>query len=221
MRRITKTGEAEISLAHCVQTIRHGEKAVSTSTLMEHSTEALRSSLQRLTRTWNASDLLIDVKLRFSSRLKRSLGRANARSGTVSLSPMLRLYPASLDQALTHELAHILAFRLVGRAEPPHGATWRALMMQAGYAPTVKMTLDEDGAAVSLSRDRYASTRAGAFAGKPRYRHRCSACNLTRIAGRRMPVWRCARCLDVGLDGLLVIESIQARGMNVREGTPG
>ena len=92
-----------------------------------------------LGRLWSAPEAVQRVTTRFSNRLVHCLGRANATRGTISLAPALQSDPALLDQALTHELAHIVAFRLVGKTEPAHGPTWQRLMRLAGYEPSIRL----------------------------------------------------------------------------------
>ena len=151
-----------------------------------------------LGRLWSAPEAVQRVTTRFSNRLVHCLGRANATRGTISLAPALQSDPALLDQALTHELAHIVAFRLVGKTEPAHGPTWQRLMRQAGYEPSIRL------AAPTIAP---APTRASPAR---RFRHTCTTCHFNRTAARRMPAWRCADCVAAGLDGVLNIEPFEA-----------
>ena len=125
-------------------------------------------------------DLAASVSVRFSNRLTRSLGRADATTGRIALATFLAEDPALLDAALCHELAHLAAFRLVGASERPHGPTWQRLVRQAGHAPTLR-----------LANGRYdVDSRPGREAG--RFVHSCPVCHFTRTAARPMRAWRCA-----------------------------
>jgi predicted SprT family Zn-dependent metalloprotease len=101
-----------------------------------------------------------------------------------------------LDVALCHEVAHLLAFRLVGNAERKHGPTWQRLMREAGHEPSTRLVTPTGGS----------GTRQDV--GHRRYRHRCPTCQFVRTAPRPVPGWRCADCVGAGLDGRLLIESV-------------
>lgn len=143
---------------------------------------------------WPQIDFKPPITLRLSPRLTRHLGHADAIRNTIFLAAGLRDHPALLDQALCHELAHLVAFNLVGKAEPAHGPTWQRLMRQAGCEPIVRLPAPP---AMSAPRAAKAPTR---------YRHTCPICHFTRFAARRMTVWRCADCVAAGLDGVLHAE---------------
>jgi hypothetical protein len=142
-------------------------------------------------------DLAAGVSVRFSSRLKRTLGRADGSTGRVVLAGFLMDDPVLCDMALCHELAHLAAFRLVGSSEAPHGPTWKRLVRDAGHEPSLRVAID--------------SRELPNPAPKPvqRFRHYCPVCHFSRIAARRMPAWRCADCVAAGLDGRLEITSVE------------
>ena len=144
-------------------------------------------------------DLAASVSVRFSSRLTRSLGRADAATGRIALAAFLAEDPALLDAALCHELAHLAAFRLVGTAERPHGPTWQRLVRQAGHVPTLRLSISQGDVGSRLA------TVAVRFV------HSCPVCHFTRTAARRMPAWRCADCAAAGLDGRLEITPVEQR----------
>jgi predicted SprT family Zn-dependent metalloprotease len=152
-----------------------------------------------LARLWSMPDLAASVSVRFSSRLTRSLGRADAATGRIALAALLAEDPALLDAALCHELAHLAAFRLVGTSEPPHGPTWQRLVRQAGHIPTLRLPISQGDAGSRLA------TEAARFV------HSCPVCQFTRIAARRMASWRCADCAAAGLDGRLEITPVERR----------
>jgi len=158
----------------------------------------LRARVAELTALWELPDVADAITVEFSSRLSRSLGRADLFSGRIVLSKNLCGYPGLLDHALCHELAHIVAFLLVGPSESVHGPTWKRLMGEAGHDPVVRLPL-------RLQRVKGKSEQV------QRYQHRCPVCQFTRIAARRMPSWRCADCAAAGLDGRLEIQVLGQR----------
>jgi predicted SprT family Zn-dependent metalloprotease len=152
-----------------------------------------------LARLWSMPDLAASVSVRFSSRLTRSLGRADAAKGRIALAAILADDPALLDAALCHELAHLAAFRLVGTAERPHGPTWQRLVGQAGHVATLRLPISEGHVGDRLATE------------APRFVHSCPVCQFTRIATRRKPSWRCADCAAAGLEGRLEITPVERR----------
>ena len=150
-----------------------------------------------LARLWSMPDLAASVSIRFSRRLTRSLGRADAAKGRIALAALLADDPALLDAALCHELAHLAAFRLVGTAERPHGPTWQRLVGQAGHVAMLRLPISQGDVGSRLA------TEAARFV------HSCPVCQFTRVAARRMPSWRCADCAAAGLDGRLEITPVE------------
>lgn len=158
--------------------------------------EAIRERVTSLAFLWAMPAAAEAITVRFSTRLTRSLGRADLVGRRISLATWLRDDPALLDHALCHELAHVVAFILVGRSEPAHGPTWRRLMHAAGHRATTRLAAA-------------AAPAGGAGKGEARrYRHTCPTCHFSRSAARRMPAWRCADCVAAGLDGRLEIEPL-------------
>jgi predicted SprT family Zn-dependent metalloprotease len=150
-----------------------------------------------LARLWSMPDLAASVSVRFSNRLTRSLGRADANTGRIALAASIAEDPALLDAVLCHELAHLAAFRLVGGSERPHGQTWQRLVRQAGHAPTLRLAIGRHDVDSRPGRE------------DRRFVHSCPVCNFTRTAARRMPTWRCADCAAAGLDGRLEITCVE------------
>jgi len=160
------------------------------------SEDALRARIGELVALWAVSGFSDAITVRFSTRMTRSVGRADCVRGRISLAAWLQNDPRSLDIALCHEVAHLVAFHLVGRSERAHGLTWQRLMREAGCEPTIRLPLGSGSAFEARAQQR------------TRYRHACPICDFVRIAGRRVPGWRCADCVGAGLDGLLEIERV-------------
>jgi SprT protein len=154
------------------------------------------AKLARRTTGWNISGLLDRVSVKFSRRMRRSLGLCIPSKRLVRLNPwVLPRNSELLEEVLCHELAHIAAFELHGAKVRPHGREWRALMCAAGFEPRI---------GVRLSRDVRAEPK-GLPILQPLYEHRCPVCQTTRVARRPVPQWRCAACATAGLETKLVI----------------
>jgi SprT protein len=96
----------------------------------------LEAKARELLRALNATPLARLVRVEWDSRLRSGAGRADFRSGLVSLNPRLVDYgDAEIDHTLRHELAHLLAqFRAGRRRILPHGAEWRDACRDLGIA---------------------------------------------------------------------------------------
>ncbi|HEX6813279.1 MAG TPA: SprT-like domain-containing protein [Planctomycetota bacterium] len=85
---------------------------------------------------WRVTDTAVRVS--WNRRLTTTAGRAFVRNGRIELNPTLLAHaPDQLPMVLTHEAAHIAAFRLFGPNIQAHGRHWRSLMRLAGHAPEV------------------------------------------------------------------------------------
>ena len=91
-------------------------------------------------------------------------------------------------------MAHLAARELHGRNVRPHGPEWKALMTSAGFEPRTR--LPSPNGTPPRGKRRGASTV---------YVHRCPVCQLLRTARRLMSRWRCAACVDSGLEGRLTV----------------
>lgn len=85
------------------------------------------------------------VKVVWNEKLTTTAGRAFQRNGRIELNPtLLAKAPDQLAMVLTHEAAHIAAFRLFGANLPAHGRHWRSLMRLAGHEPAVTHDIPVD-----------------------------------------------------------------------------
>ena len=99
-------------------------------------TDELESRAGELLALWRVADR--DLELRWNKRLSTSAGRAFVQLGRVELNPgLLGKHPERVADVLAHEVAHVAAFRLFGKAAAAHGRQWRALMRLAGHEPAV------------------------------------------------------------------------------------
>lgn len=150
------------------------------------------AEIERYARLWNFPELEEVVSLRFSARLTKTWARTNLSTNTITLASELRGDRERLNDVLCHELAHVVSHERVGRAEGPHGPTWRRLVLDGGGDPSVRLA------------DRNAATTKAD--GVPRrFLHRCPVCDFSRIARRPIPAWRCADCVAAGLGGELIV----------------
>ena len=159
--------------------------------------EGLREKARRWEEIWNVPDLLDSVSIEFSTRFRTSLGLCRPAQGRIRLADGLRNGDAHLlEEVLCHELAHVAVHRLHGRRAKPHGPEWKSLLVKAGYEPRVRVLEDDPRLPATFNKPR------------PRWEHRCPVCQARRTAGRPVPEWRCAECLDAGLSGELVITKL-------------
>ena len=144
--------------------------------------------------SWELGPPPDNLRIEFSKRLKRSLGRCRPERPEIRLAARLLDGPtALLQEALCHELAHVATHSRFGRTVKPHGPEWKELMTRAGFEPRVHIQIDRP-----LSPNARKEPTVWA--------HRCPVCQMTRVAHRRVPQWRCASCREEGLGGELVIE---------------
>jgi len=96
---------------------------------------------------WEDSALADAVQIRFSTRLRRALGRCLPALGSITLQASLRLEaPELLMEVLCHEAAHIATWRRFGPAARPHGPEWRSRVLAAGFEPRLRAQLHASAA---------------------------------------------------------------------------
>jgi predicted SprT family Zn-dependent metalloprotease len=143
---------------------------------------------------WRTPGLEHRLRISWSTRMRRSLGRCEPAAGTIRISARLAQgHAALLEEVLCHEAAHVAAHALHGRRCRSHGPEWAALMRAAGFPPRASIRVRLPGAGSG-------GTRAG-----KRYLHRCPVCGTSRVARTAAARWRCAACARAGLDGELEI----------------
>lgn len=149
---------------------------------------------------WGLPELPGRVTISVSTRMRVSLGRCAPRAGTIRIASFLLGGPEDLlEEVLCHELAHVAVVQLHGPRCRPHGREWRALMLAAGRTPRARIPAAEFERLVPL----HAGKRV-------MWEHRCPVCRASRVAGRPVQEWRCARCQRIGLRGRLVVRRIGA-----------
>ena len=154
-----------------------------------------RPLVARWSETWDLPHLPDRIQVKASSRMRVSLGRCLASQGEIRIAQFLLSGPPGLlEEVLCHEVAHAAAAARFGARIRPHGTEWRGLMRDAGFEPRTRIPDTE------LPHDTLAATRRRVF-----WRHRCPICEASRIAGRPVRGWRCAKCLAAGLGGQLDI----------------
>ena len=154
-------------------------------------------------RQWNCPDLTEQIKCEWSSRLRRSLGRAYPTRSWVRLSLMLKEphFENLFEEVLCHEVAHVVTFQKHGHQAQCHGAEWKELVRIAGFDP--RTTLKLDGSTPDIVADSIY------------YEHVCLVCQSKRLSKRPQAKWRCVACQNSGLNGLLTIHSRPADGEGV------
>ncbi len=174
--------------------------------------EALRGDLVRWAALWGVPRMGEELRLRVSTRMRRSLGSYRAARDEIALAVWLFEAPPAqtaptthathatlLHEVLCHEGAHAAVHRVHGRSVRPHGREWRGFMERAGLRPRVRIPLEELPAA-----------RRAELVQTGRWVHRCPVCQATRLARTRVPRWRCRRCRERGLGGELRVERVGA-----------
>ena len=158
---------------------------------------SMQRSIRAWSTLWGVPGLESRVDVRFSDRLRTSLGRCMPSRGVVRLNRrLLKVQPGLLEEVLCHELAHVAVFEQYGHGCRPHGPEWAALMQTAGFEPRPRARLGRDvERLVGGDRQR-----------RPLYEHRCPVCQAARLARRPVPRWRCAACVRDGLPGRLMIQ---------------
>lgn len=151
--------------------------------------------IEAWTQCWGVPELAEDIQCEWSSRLRRSLGRAYPKRQLVRLSVLLKApkFSALFDEVLCHETAHIAAFHIQGGRVANHGVEWRSLVRRAGFVPRSSFPTES------------ASPRNPPH--PVRYEHFCPVCQASRYAKQPQPKWRCVICQEAGLDGKLIIQS--------------
>lgn len=173
---------------------------------MSHSEILLASkkpiaAITRWSKRWKMpSTFPRSVRVVFSSRLTRSLGRCILNRREIRLHKSLqKARKAIFEEVLCHELAHIAVQDKYGPRCKPHGKEWADLVRTGGFNPRIHLYVDE----LPVRSARTASK--GIF-----YIYRCPVCGATRKSKKHIPRWRCADCIDAGLDGVLEVTSVPA-----------
>lgn len=162
-----------------------------------------KQEIDRWGAVWGVAELSAHVRVEFSSRLRRSLGRAEPRRGVVRLAAALEsAAPALLAEVLCHELAHVAVHLVHRRRVRPHGPEWAALMRTAGFEPRVRFDARDLPPELAL---RHAAARRRAARV---FLHTCPVCAANRLARRPVHGWRCAVCLGAGRDGRLLVTRV-------------
>ncbi len=163
-----------------------------------------RPHLKQWARLWRCRPLA-SVECAVNARLSVSLGRCRPAARAIELNPRLLSHAWRLRrEVLCHEAAHFAVRELHGLAAKPHGAEWRELSgtrrirAQGGHPCGAARSCRSPELGVRFSQ-KCAGVRGY------RYEHRCPVCQFTRMARRPVGRWRCAACVDAGLDGVLLI----------------
>ncbi len=154
----------------------------------------IQTTLAALCKLWGITLIKNKIRIEFSHRMTRSLGRTLPKKKVIRLNVELNnRLRKHLEEVLCHELAHIAAAHKYGDDIRPHGEEWAYLVRQAGYEPAIRL-------AVPLKEQSPSTPK--------KYQHQCLVCFSSRIAKKRMTRWRCASCVEQGLPGHLHIEEI-------------
>ena len=146
--------------------------------------DELERTVAALMGGWRVLD--VAVRVEWNDKLTTTAGRAFQQQGRIELNPtLLARSPEHLPMVLTHEAAHIAAFRLFGANIPAHGRHWRSLMRHAGHEPAVTHDIPVDDLVVQ----RRAAIRRRRFV----YLRVCDACG-DRVLVATVRYGRCGAC---------------------------
>jgi predicted SprT family Zn-dependent metalloprotease len=89
---------------------------------------------------WQVPRLDDNVDIRFSRRMRTSLGRCRADTGRINInSILLQEHEELLKEVVCHEVAHVVAYLRHGKRALPHGREWKQFMVAAGYEPRARV----------------------------------------------------------------------------------
>ncbi len=146
---------------------------------------------------WGVADLPGRIEVRFSQRLRRTLGRCQPERGLVTLHFGLAGSDL-LPEVLCHEAAHYAVWLLYGRGPRPHGPEWRRLVERVGHP--ARRVIPAHEADFQIPRSTLRSRV---------YLHECPVCGVSRLARRPVPVWRCRACVESGRPGRMNIRRLE------------
>lgn len=96
--------------------------------------------LERLRHVFD-DERVVAIRIRPSRRMSASLARAYPQRGEIAVAVQV-LSSRHLEEVLAHEVAHLVCWWRHGRTRP-HGAEWRAIMVEAGHEPRVRLAADD------------------------------------------------------------------------------
>lgn len=144
--------------------------------------------LSKWAKSWRTPSLPQRVRISFSFRLRKSMGRVRPQSGIISLNAKLDSAPrAVLLEVLCHEAAHVATFLLHGLDAKPHGPEWRVLVRAAGYQPSTSLKC------------RWLPQPPAARERSDRHCYRCPVCQADYFVRRRNSHLHCSTCLRAGV----------------------
>jgi len=145
---------------------------------------------------WNAHDTPKPALI-IGKRLRSSLALFDPQNNTIKTHQHLSSLPHKIvREVLIHELAHYVAKIRFGPTIKPHGQEWQTLISRAGIKPRVHIPI---GSFAKFSGPEHPPSH--------KYRHTCPVCHFERYALTPQKKWRCASCVESGLEGHLIIET--------------
>ncbi|MFO0691758.1 MAG: hypothetical protein U0900_23890 [Myxococcota bacterium] len=199
--------------------------------------ESLHGRLDAWATLWDVPLLAKSVRIRTSTRYRRSLGAYHPTRPQITLASWLVAddpgeppHPL-LDEVLCHEAAHAAVHLSVGRVGGAGGVGagsglrggLRAVLgigrgrreRPRPHGPEWRAFMIAAGLEPRVRIPEAlmpADVRARMAAAK-RWEHRCLGCDATRMARARMTRWRCRRCVEAGGSGRLGIRWVGESGV--------
>ena len=170
--------------------------------------------LRRVGDLWEFPQLAETTRVEVSTRMTRSLARVRPDTRLIRIAqPVVEGPPASLEEVICHEAAHIVAHSQATQRIRPHGREWAALMEQAGYPARARVDARLLGITMPAAPGRGGNGGRGSGRRKKYvYDHRCPVCQNHRTSGRVVRSWRCGPCVDAGMKGELVVTRSERAG---------
>jgi predicted SprT family Zn-dependent metalloprotease len=150
-------------------------------------------ALSKWGKAWRTPGLAKRVRISFSTRMRKSLGRVHPESGIITLNAGLASAPRNvLLEILCHEVAHVATRLRYGTRAKPHGPEWRSLVEAAGYQPVTALKCKW----LSHGRPQRHTPTA-------RLRYQCPVCQAEYFVRRRNSRLQCSACFRAGITALL------------------
>lgn len=106
-------------------------------------TDPYQSWIRHWSQLWTLPHLPQSLRIEFSLRIRRSLGRCYPSKGVIRLNQRLLDGPEEfLREVVCHEVAHIAVHLVHGNSRRPHGPEWAGFMRAAGYVPRARLPME-------------------------------------------------------------------------------
>jgi predicted SprT family Zn-dependent metalloprotease len=111
----------------------------------EKADSTIEIECKSLLKIWGINRKNFKITFEWSPRMKETLGFAFPARSLIRLNHSLASQQnvALLQEAICHELAHIVVYQLHGKTAKPHGEEWKSLIVRAGKIPRISIPRSE------------------------------------------------------------------------------